>query len=64
MTKTQEILMDCLMTLKVEDSTCIAILQILKKENQQIEMIEWLAKNRKSSADKILNQAIEIYKEK
>ena len=54
--------MDCLMTLKLEDSTCIAILQMLKKENQQIEMIEWLAKNRKSSADKILNQALEIYK--
>jgi hypothetical protein len=64
MTELEETLIDCLMIYKMEDTEMEAIMMLLRTQKQQIKMLEWIASNRKAPINKVIEQAVEIYKEK
>lgn len=63
MNKLQEMLSNSLQVLGMDKQGCIAILLMLKTEEKQIQIIEWLAHNMKATPDQMIEQAIKIYEE-
>lgn len=62
LTQTQELLLDGLRAFGVEKDLIIGIMVMLTEEDQQEQLMEWMANHEAAKPDMILQKATEIVK--
>lgn len=62
LTQTQELLLDGLRAFGVEKDLIIGIMVMLTEEDQQEQLMEWMANHETAKPDMILQKATEIVK--